>query len=257
MIIPDNAPNEKQYWIFPSPPHPKCWFCPFSFMFFAIENRTPLRSLFQPFCSVFQKRRTGRQNFQNNLKARGSMSQEMILKRGHNQPTAPNHSPKGSSSSIGGQHTRSSMPDRGKFGWMKPKYLALLLPLFASVALAKDGGEQHIRPAEVRPDAKIFRWPEHTAGDCHMANGTLVIRPNGSASFDADMWTHTHGTDYWHSTIRLLGQGRELGNSGRRDSPGIGHPQDGPGHITHWHYDFGFDGRNFPAIDEATEHGDC
>lgn len=139
---------------------------------------------------------------------------------------------------------------------MKRKYFFALIILAASAAIAATS-DNHTRQVEIQPGAKIFRWPEHTAGDCHMVNGTLVIHPNGSASFDADMWTHTHGTDYWHSTIHLLGQGHELGNSGTHNSPGIGHPQDGPGHRTHWHYDFGFPAQNYNAIDEAWEHGDC
>jgi hypothetical protein len=53
----------------------------------------------------------------------------------------------------------------------------------------------------------------------------LVIRPNGTATFDANVWTHTHGTDVWHSTIHLLGPGGEFGNSGRHDSPTSGESQ--------------------------------
>ena len=143
---------------------------------------------------------------------------------------------------------------------MRRRYcLVLLSALLAGAAVvhAADEDSPHVRNPEVHPDAKIFRWPELRAGDCHMLGATLIIRPNGSASFDADLWTHTHGTDVWHSTIHLVGQGVERSSSGNHDSPGIGHPQDGPDHRVHWHYDFGFPPQHFSAIDEAWEHGSC
>ena len=43
-------------------------------------------------------------------------------------------------------------------------------------------------------------------GRLHMLNSTLVLRQNGSGPFDANLLTHTHGTDVWHSTKRLLAQ---------------------------------------------------
>jgi len=95
--------------------------------------------------------------------------------------------------------------------------------------LAADEGSPHVR-FDAHPEGKIFRWPELRAGDCHMLDATLVIRPNGVASFDANLCTHTYGTDYWHSTIHLVGQGVERSSSGNHDSPDIGHPQDGPDH---------------------------
>jgi hypothetical protein len=139
---------------------------------------------------------------------------------------------------------------------MKKHVVVLLGLLLAGIALAKDGGEQRTR-FESHPEGKIFKWPDHVAGDCHMVGATLIIRPNGTATFDADLWTHTHGTDIWHSRIRLFGQGREVFHTDNHDSPGIGHPQDGPQHKTHWHYDFTYDGKDFAVIDEASEHGDC
>lgn len=125
-----------------------------------------------------------------------------------------------------------------------------------AVVVAADENSAHVR-FEVHPEGKIFRWPELRAGDCHMLDATLFIRPNGVASFDANLWTHTHGTDVWHSTIHLIGQGVERSSSGNQDSPGIGHPQDGPDHRIHWHYDFNFPAQHFGAIDEAWEHGSC
>jgi hypothetical protein len=87
---------------------------------------------------------------------------------------------------------------------------AVLAALLANTAVTLSGDETspHVR-FEVHPEGKIFRWPELRAGDCHMLDATLVIRPNGVASFDANLWTHTHGTDVWHSTIHLIGQGVE------------------------------------------------
>ena len=37
----------------------------------------------------------------------------------------------------------------------------------------------------------------------------------------------------------------------------IGHPEDGPDHRVHWHYEFVFPAEHFNAIDEAWEHGAC
>jgi hypothetical protein len=137
---------------------------------------------------------------------------------------------------------------------MTKKILFALPFLLAGIALADD---HHTGMSENRPDARIFRWGENRAGDCHMEGGVLVIRPNGLASFDADIWTHTHGTDVWHSTVHLLGPGGELGNSGRHDSPGMPHDHDGPGNQVHLHYDFNFPPMNFDRVTEAVEQGDC
>jgi hypothetical protein len=137
---------------------------------------------------------------------------------------------------------------------MKRKILFALPMLLVGISMAQD---HHTGVSENRPDAKVFRWGENRAGDCHMVNATLVIRPNGTATFDSQIWTHTHGNDVWHSTIHLLGSGGDLGNSGRHDSPGINHKHDGPNNKVNLHFDFTFPPENFERITEAVEHGDC
>ena len=136
---------------------------------------------------------------------------------------------------------------------MKRKILLALCIVLVGIAAADD---HHVGMKENRPDAKVFQWGDSRAGDCHL-DGTLVIRPDGSASFDADVWTHTHGNDVWHSVITLHGPGGELGNSGSHDSPRMRHNHDGPGNKKHLHYDFHFDPSNFGRITEAVEHGSC
>ena len=136
---------------------------------------------------------------------------------------------------------------------MKKELLFVLSVLLVGIALAEER-DHHAGPPENHPDFKVFRWGENIAGDCHQVGATLVIRSNGSASFDSNIWTHTHGTDVWHSTVHLRGPGGELGNSGNHDSPGIPHDHDGPGNPVHLHYDFGFPSGNFGSINEAIEH---
>jgi hypothetical protein len=87
-------------------------------------------------------------------------------------------------------------------------------------------------------------------------DGTLIIRPNGTATFDAQIWTHTHGTDVWHSTL-LLGPHGEFGNSGNHDSSGMPHNNDGPEHKVDLRYDFNFNPGAFGQINEVVERGSC
>jgi hypothetical protein len=142
-----------------------------------------------------------------------------------------------------------------KGGTMKKKKLLFVLSIsLVGIALAQD---HKVGMAENRPDAKVFRWGELQAGDCHMVGATLVIHSNGTASFDSQVWTHTHGTDVWHSTIHLLGQGGELGKSGTNNSPGMPHNHDGPGNKVNFHYDFTFPATNFVRVTDAVEHGEC
>ena len=91
---------------------------------------------------------------------------------------------------------------------MKKELLFVLSVLLVGIALA-DERDHHAGPPENHPDFKVFRWGENIAGDCHQVGATLVIRSNGSASFDSNIWTHTHGTDVWHSTVHLRGPGGE------------------------------------------------
>ena len=131
----------------------------------------------------------------------------------------------------------------------------ILFVIFAGAALAED---HHAGLSEQRSDIKIFRWGENRAGDCHQDGATLVIRSNGTATFDSQIWTHTHGTDVWHSTIHLKGPGgSELGDSGNHDSPGMPHDRDGPGNKVPLRYDFTFPAGYFGSIVEAVEHSGC
>lgn len=133
---------------------------------------------------------------------------------------------------------------------------SVLLTLLINTAAAEDRDHRAGAP-EIRPDAKIFRWGENQAGDCHQIGAVLVIRPNGTATFDSDIWSRTHGTDVWHSTIHLRGPEGELGNSGNHDSPGIPRNKDGPGNKVHQHFDFTFPAGNFFHVIEAVEHSSC
>ena len=117
--------------------------------------------------------------------------------------------------------------------------------------------DHHCGVTEVHPDAKIFRWGENRAGDCHQVGATLTIRRNGTASFTSQVWTHTHGTDYWHSNLELRGPGGNLGVSGLHNSPGMPHNHDGPGNLYPLNYDFNFPAANFDSVSEAVEHSAC
>ena len=124
------------------------------------------------------------------------------------------------------------------------------------VALAAGQDHPHMGP-EDHGENKVFRFPSDLrAGDCHMDGATLVIHSNGHAVFDSQVWTHTHGTDIWHSTIHLVGPGGEKGG-GHADSPGMPHDADGPEHKRGFHYEFDFPPGQFGSITEAWEHGDC
>ena len=138
---------------------------------------------------------------------------------------------------------------------MKETLLFVLPMLVLGVVRAE---EHQGSLAENRPDAKVFRWGENRAGDCHQIGATLIIRPDGFATFDSEIWTHTHGTDVWHSTIHLKGPGgSELWDSGNHDSPGMPHDHDGPGNPVRLRYDFSFPAANFGNIVEAVEHSGC
>lgn len=108
-----------------------------------------------------------------------------------------------------------------------------------------------------RPDIKIFRWGEIMAGNCHQLGATLEIRSNGTATFTSRLWTHSAGTDYWHSTVVLRERQGELDRSPRVTSPAIGHPKDGPKHQIDFNYDFDFLASDFRSITEAVEHSEC
>jgi len=137
---------------------------------------------------------------------------------------------------------------------MTKNLMFVLFVLLAGVALAQDHSSNM---TENRPDAKVFRWGENRAGDCHQEGATLIIRPNGTASFSSVVWTHTHGTDVWHSTIHLRGAGGNLGDSPNFDSPGMPHNADGPEHKRQFNYEFTFPAGNFNGITVAVEHSAC
>jgi hypothetical protein len=132
-------------------------------------------------------------------------------------------------------------------------FLLPLLFLMSSTMLA-DEADRHHGATQNRADIKVFEWGDNKTGDCHQINAVLKIWPDGRATFDSDIWTHTHGTDVWHSTI-TLGPG-DLGH-GHGDSPGMPHNHDGPGNKVHLHFDFNFPAGNFGTISEAVEHSAC
>ena len=55
---------------------------------------------------------------------------------------------------------------------MKKKAVLVLPFLLMSAALADD---HHTGLSENHPDAKIFRWAENHAGDCHEVGAVLAI----------------------------------------------------------------------------------
>ena len=126
--------------------------------------------------------------------------------------------------------------------WLLP--MAGIGMLVTGVALAAHG-DHGVPIREEHPHSKIFQWVDARAGDCHL-DGTLTVRPNGSASFQGSVWTHTHGPDVWHSNIELRGPGGVIANSGRHDSPGMPHNHDGPGNRKAFNFDFGFPAGEIP-----------
>jgi hypothetical protein len=65
------------------------------------------------------------------------------------------------------------------------KKAVLALPFLLMSAALQDYHPTGL--SENHPDAKIFRWAENHAGDCHQVGAVLVIRPNGTATFDANV----------------------------------------------------------------------
>jgi hypothetical protein len=147
--------------------------------------------------------------------------------------------------------------EEGEGDTMGKKTILLAVFLLAGVASAAPDEDHHAGISDNRSDVKIFRWGENRAGDCHQVNAVLEIHPDGRASFRSEIWTHTHGTDVWHSTIHLRGPGGELGDSGNHDSPGIPHNHDGPENRVPLNFDFAFPAGNFGAVTEAIEHSSC
>jgi len=77
----------------------------------------------------------------------------------------------------------------------------VFVSLFAFTAPLVRAADYRVGVTEVRPGEKIFKWSENLEGDCHQLGATLKIRTNGTATFDADTWTRTRGTDVWHSLL--------------------------------------------------------
>lgn len=63
----------------------------------------------------------------------------------------------------------------------------------------------HTSPATMSlgPGPITYTWGEIKDGDCHQTNGTLTVRNDGSATFDADVRTDksTFG-DVWHANFQ-------------------------------------------------------
>jgi len=134
----------------------------------------------------------------------------------------------------------------------------VFVSLFAFTAPLVRAADYRVGVTEVHPGEKVFKWSENLEGDCHQLGATLKIRTNGTATFDADTWTRTRGTDVWHSTITLHGAiNNKLGESVRFDSPKMPHYADGPKHLYHTHFEFTFPPAQFHDIILAVEHSAC
>jgi hypothetical protein len=135
-------------------------------------------------------------------------------------------------------------------------FIALIV-FTAPLLLAED--RDHLATLKERHrDHKVFVWGENRAGECHQVNAILVIRSDGTASFDADTWTRTHWTDVWNSIITLYGRGDiKMGETVQFRSPGMKVNADGPGHLYHNHFDFTFPPEHFRDIIKAVEHSGC
>ncbi len=105
-------------------------------------------------------------------------------------------------------------------------------------------------------NAKVFRWVDERAGNCHMS-GVLTVYPDGRAHWDATTWTdQTHSKDVWHETLRVRNsQNQEIFGFGVWDSPFMDSPPNGGQY--NWSKEGQFPKEFFDAIATATSAGDC
>ena|SRR5579862_2329459 len=127
-----------------------------------------------------------------------------------------------------------------------------------TVAHLTSYGKIKVRPVQLSSvRTKTFTWGDIHAGDCEMLPGaTLVLRSDGTGTFDARVLTHhTHSGDTWHRTMDgQNGAGVKLFSLGNFDGPD--HMND-DGTIYTWHRDFGYDNSKFDATTTMMAHDQC
>ena len=100
-------------------------------------------------------------------------------------------------------------------------------------------------------DPKTHVWE---VGDCRMYYGHIILRPDGTATFLANVKTeHTMRRDVWHVSIELRNsEGRTRQTIGTLNGPEM------PEKVwMNWKADFNFTKEIFPEVTSATVVGCC